>query len=104
MGLFFYLLDNISTDSRVLHKLLLFCLSIFIYSLIYCFLFNKGDFNYNTNYKKKYISISDKFLEMLYFSSITQSTVGFGDISPKTRKAKIIVVVQILTSFILLSL
>ena len=41
---------------------------------------------------------------LLFFSTITQSTVGFGDISPKTPKAKILVVAQILTSFILLSL
>lgn len=102
MGLFFYLLDNISTNATVFHKLTLFCISIFIYTLIYSFLFNKDDFNYNTTSKN--ISLNDTFLEMLYFSSITQSTVGFGDISPKTRKAKVIVVIQILTSFILLSL
>ena len=100
MGLFFYLLDNFK---NVYHKLLLFCLSIIIYSFVYYKFFTKDDFIYDTHLKKPQKAYN-KYFEMLYFSVINQSTVGFGDISPKSQMAKVVVMIQILTSFVLLSL
>jgi len=40
-------------------------------------------------------------LDYLYFSVVVQFTVGFGDISPKTLKSRILVITHIITSFML---
>ena len=117
MGLFFYLLNTIkdkykSKSSLITHKFILFTSSIILFSFIYTIFLKIEDFDDNHTYyfknkkkkKNKELSIINIYFEMLYFSAITQSTVGFGDISPKSPKAKIFVVLQILTSFILLSL
>jgi hypothetical protein len=37
----------------------------------------------------------DGFLGKLYFSTTTLSTVGFGDVSPVTRRAKLMVMLEI---------
>lgn len=38
------------------------------------------------------------FGNMIYFSTVTYSTVGFGDVSPKSTRAKILVVLEILVA------
>ena len=43
------------------------------------------------------LSIVNKFGNRLYFSIVTGSTVGYGDIYPKSKGAKIITSIQILT-------
>ena len=123
MGLFFYLLTKLSKQyntSLIFHKFIIFFSSIIIFSILYTIFLNKDDFDDNDYEvddstkvdkqiyfgvkKRVHLSFLNKYFEMLYFSAITQSTVGFGDISPKTPLARILVVIQILTSFILLSL
>lgn len=41
-------------------------------------------------------SLSDKLFNRLYFSVVTFSTVGYGDITPATRIARTLVMMQIL--------
>ena len=40
----------------------------------------------------------ESYIDALYFSIVTQTTVGYGDIMPKSKRAKVIVSIQILLS------
>ncbi len=67
------------------YKLLSFNLVvIFIYAIIY------------QQIKTQFYGLDDdsSFIDCLYFSFTIQSTVGFGDLGPKTKIAKIIVMSQ----------
>ena len=57
---------------------------IFIYAIIY------------QQIKTQFYGLDDdsSFIDCLYFSFTIQSTVGFGDLGPKTKFAKIIVMSQ----------
>lgn len=52
------------------------------------------------NYKK-FIS---EFFDMSYFTIVTLATVGYGDITPKSRIARFIVMTQILLGIFILSI
>lgn len=71
-------------------KVLYFILLSLIFGIVY-FLIDKlgSEDNFNGLEKDK-----TTFLDYWYFSFTTFSTVGYGDISPKTALAKIIVVFQ----------
>ena len=43
----------------------------------------------------------DTYLDCIYFTVVTHFTVGYGDISPKTKLHKIITMIQIITAFII---
>ena len=97
-------------------RLLYFIITILIYTIIYK----------NLNYKEfvnKYspvlptnnantLDISNEslqpkkmnWLDSLYFSLITQATIGYGDIVPRSKRAKIIVITQVLFSFLIISI
>ena len=40
------------------------------------------------------------YLTLFYFSLVTQATVGYGDIVPKTQKAKFLVIIQLILVYI----
>jgi uncharacterized membrane protein len=42
------------------------------------------------------------FTDMLYFSTVTTFTIGYGDITPKTNEVKILVIIKIILSSIIL--
>ena len=42
----------------------------------------------------------DKFFRRLYFSFVVFSSVGFGDILPRSKKAKSIVIIQIMLTMV----
>ena len=44
------------------------------------------------------ISNTQKFLDRLYFSFVTGSTLGYGDIYPRTNYCKLITIIQLLIS------
>ncbi len=49
-------------------------------------------------------SIEMSFLDCFYFSLVTQSTVGYGDIVPVSETAKLINIMQIFSIFGIISL
>jgi len=63
-------------------------ISIIIFSIIYTYL------------GKKHYQISDKdnfnYLHFLYYSTVTQSLLGYGDTTPITSLGKIVVILQVL--------
>ncbi len=105
---FVKMLTPINSTYHVFPKFLIFIISIIIYSVIYTYYFRLEDF-FDTSLdidkaKEDESNLTYKYLQMFYFSAITQSTVGFGDIYPRSVYSKIVVVLQILSSYILLSL
>ena len=103
MGFFFFGLKKQDEFNKIRFRFIVFCTSILIYSFIYYFLCSSDDFYSKRNVDNKKTNDYNRLLEILYFSAITQSTVGFGDISPNSQLARFIVVLQILTSFIIIS-
>lgn len=74
-------------------------LSIYIiFSLIYTAL--KDDFDHSIESTRGPLSSTDDQLSIWYFSLITHTTVGFGDIIPKTRRVKAAISIHVLLSFI----
>lgn len=67
---------------------------IFIFSIVY-FLLDK----YNPNSFGSNKSIS--YIDALYISANTHTTVGFGDVQPKLRVSRLICTIHVLFSFFL---
>lgn len=67
---------------------------IIIFSGLYHTYLNPEDFNGGEGLK----SYSDYF----YYTVVTHASVGYGDISPKTRRAKMLVSLHIIIAFILI--
>ena len=87
---------NIFKDlPKVWRVIVIQLLIIFVFSLIYYFTDYKGfNINFTETSKEKL-----EFIDYLYFSIVTSSTVGYGDIHPANNISKIIVMFQILISY-----
>jgi voltage-gated potassium channel len=71
-------------QTNKLAKFILFQLiMVIIFSLIYYFI---DDNNFN--------NMGPTYLDNLYFSFITFASIGYGDITPNTPLAKILVIIQ----------
>lgn len=81
-------------------RIILFSISLFIYQITYYLFCNDKDFKIRCNSGNEKIDLFNLF----YFSIITQSTIGFGDIVPQTKKSKAIVVLQVYTGFLIMTL
>ena len=84
-------LFNINKNKFIFYKLYLLVLICF--TLIYWLLGTSENFIFNKASNNNSDSLT--FLNALYFSFITQSTIGYGDISPKTKLMRIIVMCQL---------
>ena len=83
----------------------LFIISIVFFSLLYYFVCKPHQFYSNVVDKDgKQISPVNEYFDLLYFSFVTQSTTGFGDIAPKAKQAKFLVMLQIISVLIIASL
>ena len=71
--------------------LLSILITVFVFSIIY-FMLGKNNFNGINMY-------NNYFTNYLYFSFITTSSIGYGDITPKTQMAKFFVILQSITTF-----
>jgi len=78
MGIFFFNVI-IKMNKKILYSTISMTLAI---TLVYGFIYSgmKEDFGF-----------TDDPLDPYYFSLTTMSTVGYGDFSPKTRRAKLLV-------------
>ena len=86
LGLIQYL-----TKKRRINRVLLNILSsILVFAILY---FISGKFAVKFLGEKKKLN----FFDALYFSIVTQSTVGYGDLVPTNRLTKSIVMLQLLT-------
>ena len=95
------LLKNLKKKGKVMAiKLFAIILLIIIFSLIFYYCYgNKKNWIINNKDKDEKINLSD----MIYFSTVTNLTIGFGDIIPITYPVKYLVILKILlTSGILL--
>jgi hypothetical protein len=79
-----------------MEKMGLFIALNILVSIIYLF-FPNNEFNgiklRNNN------NIIERWFERFYFSIVTSTTLGYGDVSPRTNIIKAIVIVQVLITF-----
>ena len=86
MGLFIFKDEN-------KFRVFLFLLTIFIFATIYYFVATEEDFEYSHKDNEQLT-----FMEALHYSTIIQSTIGLGQISPKSTKMMNITTIQALTT------
>lgn len=72
-------------DTKVLNLVFNNIVALFVFSLIYCMLFALDKENFKG---------AQSFLDLLYFTTTTQSTIGYGDITPSTPIAKTFVMIH----------
>jgi hypothetical protein len=91
---------------RKINKLILFVISIILFAFIYYYYCDYDDFYSSIKLKGDDCGLQpmNNWYDAISFSTIVQSTVGYGDISPKKNSAKIIVIIQVMISFIILLL
>lgn len=80
---------------KLIKKILVIYITLILFSILYLALTDPKDWNgpnSSRDIPKKYSL--DRFLNMLYFSSTTHSTIGYGDIYPVSKKSKAIVLIQ----------
>ena len=83
---------------KILKIFLQFLLLTFIYALIYHY-FGRFDSDRKRVDEQGRISLFHAF----YFSLVTQTTVGYGDIGPKDKITKIICISQLLLTVIIMA-
>jgi len=83
-----------------LYKCILLLLWIKINTIIfYLFFRDRNQWNINCECKDDKVSFTD----LLYYSSVTVFTIGYGDITPKSNILKYIVIFKIFISYIILT-
>ena len=88
------MIKNFFISKKLLLKIISIQIFIIIlFSLIYYFI---GNDNFILNYSNNNIINKFNFFDYLYFSVVTSSTTGYGDIIPSTKLARILVTTQIL--------
>jgi hypothetical protein len=91
---------NSKLDSGVLKSihihgwlLFIYLIIIVIFTLINLWLLNTNQLIYNTTQKKSWI-------DALYFTLVSQTGTGYGDITPATTTAKFFVILHLLITYI----
>lgn len=87
------LINFFTVDKNKYTYLILYFLSVIIFGIIYWFLGNTETLNFDKQTNDNNDNIT--FLNALYFSIITQTTTGYGDISPKSKLLRMISFIQL---------
>ena len=69
------------------------CLWILLQALLFAFLYTLVDIDYGSY---------PTFLSPLYFSIVTLTTLGYGDVVPMTWSAQIVAMIEVCTGYIML--
>lgn len=88
--------------SLMLQNMQVYVIVILCASII-CLMFGWDTEHWTGIEKEEDILICDKFFNRMYFSFMTFSTIGFGDISPKSKQMKSVIMamsVVILVGFV----
>jgi voltage-gated potassium channel len=67
---------------------------VIVFSRLYYIYLKPEDFNGGEGLKT--------YNDYLYFTVVTHASIGYGDISPKSRKAKNLVMIHIIISFVMI--
>lgn len=89
-------LFSLTNQERAAHTLIGFALFVLCFTNIYQYLFWSESLDKIDSFNTAKFS----FIDSLYFTSTTSATVGYGDIVPKSDKAKFFVTVQIWATFL----
>lgn len=81
-----------------MQKVYIIALIIVVFTCIFT-CFDNNHFNYNGNMQPE-TDFIDRIIDRLYFTTITSSTIGYGDITPRTNITKIITLIMV---FIMIS-
>jgi hypothetical protein len=93
------IIDNIKNNKLLFKSIILLLWILFCTIILYVFFRNKNEWNINCECKDEKVSFTD----LLYYSTATIFTVGYGDIIPKTNILKYIVIFKIFISYIILT-
>lgn len=86
--------------SKKFHVYIAHCITALLFGIVYSILLMLDTTSFTMKQTKTHTySIYDSLFDGLYFSFITQTTIGFGDVVPKSYLAKIIVILQCLSVF-----
>jgi hypothetical protein len=81
----------LTKDNTLIGTVVINILIVIIFAEMYLALDNSGEEGEHFGFKDP--------LDAYYFSTVTSSSVGYGDLLPSSRKAKMLTIVHILTMF-----
>lgn len=87
----FHLLLSIEKNKKIKFLVIAFVL-IFVFTIIYWLLGSSENFTFNPYNSANQNNLS--FLDALYFSLGTQTTIGYGDITAKSQLLRGITIIQ----------
>lgn len=92
--------------NNIIDKIYLFNFLFFIimFSFIYYFFTQSHEYNIFSQNKTNNFDKMTRFTDYLYYSIITQSTIGYGDITPNSYKVRFISALQALSTILLISI
>jgi len=75
---------------------LLLLLALWVTLVVLC---PEGEVHFRGITKEEDETFSDKLFNRLYFTVVTSTTLGYGDVTPKSKVAKSIVIIYMLVMF-----
>ena len=86
-------------DKKFFVKIGVYGLSVLAYGILYYAIIGPENFHFSS---KLNTSDTANLYDLVYFSAITQSTVGYGDVYPRTAAGKFFVMTQLLVPFLVI--
>jgi hypothetical protein len=84
-------------SSNKIQFIALYISFIFIFAMIYWYFGSSDHFSFNKEYNESANSNQITFLDAIYFSTVSQTSTGFGDITAKSKFMRTITICQLLT-------